>query len=165
MKKLIIILFMIVLLVGCDLTNTPSSRVSEYLDKYNSLSDEVILDIETKVSNESISNKNKDTYKKVLGRVYGDKAIVIAKISVYDLYKADIDSLNYMNENINEFYKTDNTFDNDLYDEYRLNSMLNTNDMCQKYYYTVSCGARYMFGFFKKNCNLAPNFCLMENCF
>lgn len=140
MKK-IILLIMLLILVGCSLSNTPSSVVSGYLDDFNTLSDSVILDIESKVSNESLSNKNKDTYKKVLSRSYqdmeyeikdesinGEKAIVIVKVSVYDLYKADIDSLNYMNENMNEFYKMDNTFDNDLYDEYRLNNMLNTKD-------------------------------------
>ena len=91
MKK-IILLIISILLVGCSLTNTPSSRVSEYLDNYNTLSDDVIMDIETKVSNESLSNKNKDIYKKVLSRVYqdmkyeikdesinGDKAIVCIK--------------------------------------------------------------------------------------
>ena len=44
------------------------------------------------------------------------------------MYKTDIDALNYMNENTSNFYKSDNTFDNDLYDEYRLNNMLETND-------------------------------------
>lgn len=143
MKK-IILLIISILLVGCSLTNTPSSRVIDYLDNYNSLSDLVILDIESKVYNEDLSNSNKNLYKKVLSRVYqdmkyeikeesinGDKSIVIVKISVYDLYKADTESLDYMNNNIDEFYKTDNTFDNDLYDEYRLNKMLETNDIVE----------------------------------
>lgn len=138
MKKLLTIAFFVIMLFGCNLTNTPSNKVSQYLDNFNQLSDDVILDVESKVSNENLSNSNKDIYKKVLSRVYqdmkyeikdesinGDKAIVTVKITVYDLYKSKEESDIYMNENTSEFYKTDNTFDSNLYDEYRLNKMLN----------------------------------------
>ena len=154
MKKVLLVLVSLALF-GCSLTNTPSSKVSEYLDNYNQLSDSVIMDVESKVSNETLSNKNKDTYKKVLSRVYqdmkyeikdesinGDKSIVTVKITVYDLYKSMEDSKNYLNENMDEFYKTDNTFDNDLYDEYRLGKMLETKD-------TVSY--EMTFNLYKKN--------------
>ncbi len=140
MKKIFTFLLVIVLF-GCNLTNTPSNKVSEYLDNFNQLSDDVILDVESKVSSENLSNANKDLYKKVLSRVYqdmkyeikdesinGDKAIVTVKITVYDLYKSKKDSEVYMNENTNEFYKVDNTFDSNLYDEYRLNKMLNQSE-------------------------------------
>ena len=142
MKRIITIFLVTLILFGCSLTNTPSSKVSMYLDNFNKLTDDVILDVEAKVSNENLSNKNKDTYKKVLSRVYqdmkyeikdesinGDKAIVVTKISVYDLYKVKKESDDYMNENTTEFFKTDNTFDTDLYDEYRLNKMLEAKDM------------------------------------
>ena len=141
MKKLLVTLLFILSLFGCSLSNTPSGKVEAYLNKYNSLSDEVLADMETKVLNENLSTENRETYKQVLTRAYqnlkyeikdesidGNKAEVLVKITVYDLYKADRDSLNYMNEHLEEFNDVNNNFDNDLYNKYRLGEMLKVTD-------------------------------------
>ena len=142
MKKIILIVITIMLLVGCSLSNTPSGRVEEYLNNYNNLSEDVLMDIDVKVMSENLSSDNKEVYKKVLKRGYqnmkydikdeiidGDKATVVVKISVYDLYKVEQESINYMNMNVSEFYNENNIFDNDLYNAYRLGEMLKAKDM------------------------------------
>ena len=135
MKKVLIVLTILLFLVGCSLSNTPSGRVEEYLSNYNNLSEEVLMDIDAKVMSSNLSNDNKESYKKVLKREYenmryeikdeiinGDKASVVVKISVYDLYKAEKDASKYMNENIEQFYYN-NTYSNSKYIDYKLEEM------------------------------------------
>ena len=142
MKKVLIVLTILLFLVGCSLSNTPSGRVEEYLSNYNNLSEEVLMDIDAKVMSSNLSNDNKESYKKVLKREYenmryeikdeiinGDKASVVVKISVYDLYKIEQESISYMNTNASEFYDGNNIFSNDLYNTYRLGEMLKAKDM------------------------------------
>lgn len=131
-----IFLFM---LSGCG-TNTPKAKTEEYLSRYTSLSDEVKVDIDTAVNSSGLSVSNQEQYKKVLERQYknikyevkdesidGDEAIVTVKLTVYDLYKSDKSSLEYLGTNPAEFY-VDNVLNQDLYDEYRVKNMLSMTD-------------------------------------
>ena len=140
MKK-IVILFISFLLIGCSLTNTPTSKVELYLNNYNNLSEEVLLDIEKTSLNENLSEESRKIYKDVLSKQYenmkyeikdesinGNTAIVKAKVTVYDLYKIEKDSLNYMSQNISEFYDSDGVFSNDLFNTYRVNKLFNADD-------------------------------------
>ena len=54
--------------------------------------------------------------------------MVIVKITVYDLHKVEQDSLNYMSEHTEEFYDVNGLFDNNLFNIYRLNHMLDAKD-------------------------------------
>ena len=140
MKKIIISIISLILL-GCSLSNTPTSSVERYLNKYNNLDEEVLMDLETKVNSEDLSNIDREKYKNVLTRQYkdmkyvikdesinGDKAEVLVKITVYDLYKIEEYSYNYMNEHIDEFSDVNNEFDNDLFNNFRIEQMLKTNN-------------------------------------
>ncbi len=143
MKK-IVLLTMIILLCACNLLNTPSSVVEEYLNKYNSLNEDVLADLETTIINEDLSLDNRNIYKKVLIREYenikyeikdesidNDKAEVRVLITVYDLNKINEEALNYMNEHLEEFSDVNHNFDNESFNRYRLNNMLVTNDTVQ----------------------------------
>ena len=140
MKKVIVSIISILLLFGCNLSNTPSGVVEKYLDSYINLTDDVMMDLETTIAGENLSDTNKEAYKKVLTREYenlkyeikdesidGDKATVVAKITVYDLYKSDIESNNYMSEHMDEFL-VNNEFDNETYISYRIGEMLKMSD-------------------------------------
>ena len=141
MKNLRALMFLSILLVtGCGM-NTPKSKVESYLNRYSSLSDEVRTDLEARVSSENLSLDNQKVYKDALTRLYenikyeikdesinGDKATVKVKLTVYDLYKVDRDSVDYMNSNSNEFYDDNNQFSEELFNKYRVNQMLTTNE-------------------------------------
>lgn len=138
LSSLVLFMFLF-LLVGCT-SNTPTSKTEEYLNRYVSMDDEVKKSMETTISGEGLSTSNQELYKEVLTRQYkdmkyevkdetidGDEAVVTVKITVYDLYKSDLTSLDYLNNNSSEFY-VDNVLDQDLYDKYRIKSMLDTKD-------------------------------------
>lgn len=141
MKKLILVALMTLLFCGCSMTGTPSIKVSEYLSKFNSLDELVIQDMESTIQGENLSVENTTIYRNVLQRQYqdlkydiveesinGDNAVVIAKITVYDLHASKMNSETYMNEHQDEFLDVDNMFDQENYMKYRLENMLSTKD-------------------------------------
>ncbi len=113
MKKILICCLLLFSLASCSFSNTPTGKVEKYLNEYNSLSDNVLQDIEIKAANETISKENKENYIKALKRQYqdlkyeikdesidGDKATVTVKITVYDFYK--------VNKNVNDYVQQNN---------------------------------------------------------
>ena len=140
MKKALLVLLTLTLF-GCSLSNTPSSKVEAFLNNYNNLSDDVVLDIEKASLNENLDEDSRKAYKDVLSKQYenmkyeikdesidGDSAIVTANITVYDLYKIEKASLNYMSTNINDFYDADGVFSNVLFNSYRINQLMGAED-------------------------------------
>ena len=140
MKKILLFVVLLLSLSACSLSNTPTGKVEAYLNQYNSLSDNVKVDMESKVTSENLSSDNADIYRNVLTRQYqdmkyevkdekidGENATVIVKVTVYDLYKIDRDAYNYLNDHQDEF-TTDGIYDNDKYNQYKLDNMLKTNE-------------------------------------
>lgn len=140
MKKFFLVCFSIIMLSACSLSNTPKGKVEAYMNRYTSVTEDVKTDMETQIASENLSTSNKEIYKNVLTRQYedikyevkdetidGDKANVIVKITVYDLYKSESASLKYLNEHNDEFYEN-NTFNEESYTTYKLNEMLKASD-------------------------------------
>ena len=71
MKKIFILLG-ILLLLGCTNTmNTPTSKVENFLSKYQNLDKNVLTDIDRYLDkNKSLSKNDKKIYKEVLQRQY-----------------------------------------------------------------------------------------------
>lgn len=141
MKKIVIFLTCIFLAVGCACSNDKAAdAVKDYLNDYKGLSDNVLNDIDSLIEKEKLDDKNKDTYKETLKRQYrdlmytienedydGDTANVTVKITVYDLYKAQKNSSDYLNEHKDDFL-TDGVYDATKYLEYKLNEMSKITD-------------------------------------
>lgn len=138
-KKIILILTFMLLLTGC-MKETPSKKVEEFLNKYQNLNASVLTDLEFASETENISENFKKIYNDIFMRVYGnltykienekingEEATVAVNITVYDLYKVRKESMSYMQENI-ETFSDENGYNDDLFLEYELNQMLNTND-------------------------------------
>lgn len=144
MKRLALFFVILISLVACNLVNTPSSVVENYLNNYTSLSEDVITSMETTILNEELSSSNRETYKNVLLRTYEnlkyeikdesidkDKAEVLVRIKVYDLNKSDQDAREYLNEHPQDFEDVNHIFMEDEFNNYRLKSMLTTNDIVE----------------------------------
>lgn len=136
-KYLIFILLVIFILSGCEMGNTPTKKVENYLDNYKNLSTNVIEQLDDIINEDLLMNDNQRTiYKDILKKQYqdltyeikdeiidGEKATVTVEIEVYDLYKKTKEAEDYLNSNPNEFADQDgNVLDMDFL-EYKLNEL------------------------------------------
>jgi len=106
MKKIFILLG-ILLLLGCTNTmNTPTSKVENFLSKYQNLDKNVLTDIDRYLDkNKSLSKNDKKIYKEVLQRQYQNLSYKIKNeeidrtVSIIDV---EIEVLDYRNKKIKE---------------------------------------------------------------
>lgn len=114
MKKITILglaLFLtLTFLVGCSLSNTPTSQVENLFSKYQKVDKDIDDDIEEMLQEETLTNEQKERYRKILENQYknltyeikdeiidGETATVVVQIEVLDFKKA-INSLNSQND-------------------------------------------------------------------
>ena len=109
MKKILMSLFLLLgsfMLIGCGEEMTPNQAVDDYLQKYVTLDDDILKQIDEFVDNEDMTNEQKSTYKKILKDQYStmtytvkdveydeeknDVAYVTVDINVRDLYKVQV---------------------------------------------------------------------------
>ena len=151
MKRLLL-LFCLLMLTACsvnidDIDNTPTKKVEEYLNNYQSLSSDVVSDLDIVVERENTFNlEQKDKYRKLMKKnfqnmsykvkdetVNGDTAEVEVEINVYDYYKINKDADNYLLEHRDEFI-TDGVYDEAKFIDYKLDKMSKNTD---KVKYTI----------------------------
>lgn len=139
MKKIVSIFIFLLLLVGCSLANSPTSKVEELLTKYQSLDKDVRDGIEEVINSENLTSSQKERYYKLLEdqyrnlsyeikdeRIDGDNAVVSTEIKVINYKKA-----------INDTYN--NYKDNDSYtlEEYNDSKLSNLEKEKEKVTYTI----------------------------
>lgn len=135
-NKIILLGITILLLVGCSMSNTPSSIVEDLLSKYQRLDADITNGIDNVLEEQNLTDDHKERYRKLLEEQYknmsyeikdekidGDNATVIVEIETLD-YKSSISDL---------------TFDSTIYtkesfDEEKLNRLENTKN---KVTYTI----------------------------
>lgn len=136
MKKVLIFLFFILIISGCGKnTDTPTSEVKRLFSNYNSLSSDVLIQLDSVMESEDLSDEQIVKYKEVLKRQYedlkykindevisDDKAIVSVEVEVYNLVKAIDESEEYLENNKDEFYK-DDKLDSSKFWDYKLDKM------------------------------------------
>ena len=140
MKKLILFLTLL-LFTACslnigDIDNTPTKKVEEYLNKYQSLSSDVVNDLDIVAERETSFNlKQKQRYIKIMKKnfsnmsykikeetINADSAEVEVEINVYDYYKVNKAADNYLFQNSDEFIN-DEKYDEEKYINYKLDRM------------------------------------------
>lgn len=117
MKKVILFVLGIFLIVGCaSIKDNPKMKVEEILKKYNSLSDEILIDLDKKMLEanveENLKDDMKDLYKKqykdmkykILNeKIDKDEATVEVEITVYDYLTAKEEATKYVDSHSEEF--------------------------------------------------------------
>ena len=118
MKKIISIFIFLLLLVGCSLSNSPTSKVEDLLTKYQTLDKDIVngitiwdipiiyLGINSIIEEENFTSIQKDRYKKIIEKQYknltyeikneridGETASVTTEIEVID-YKKVVNEVN-----------------------------------------------------------------------
>ena len=141
MKKILIFLLFIFVISGCGKnTNSPTSEVQKLFSNYNSLSSDVLIQLDSVMESENLTDEQISKYKEVIKRQYedlkytindevisDDKAIVSVDIEVYDLNKVISDSDEYLKNNKDEFY-IDDKLDNNKFWNYKLDKMVKAED-------------------------------------
>lgn len=130
MKKIFVLVVITLLLVGCDMANTPTSMVDDLFSKYQKLDNDIDSGIDSVLDEQNLTSEHRDRYRKLLENQYknlsyeiknetidGNNAIVTVEIEVID-YKQAVSDL---------------TFDSTIYtkesfDEEKLNRLENANN-------------------------------------
>lgn len=146
MKKILSILGIALIMTGCsigeDMDNTPTKRVEEYLNNYQTLNSNVLTGIDAIVDEEiNFNEEQKGTYRDILKKHYqdltytikeetvnGDKATVEVEIEVNDYTKALQQAETYRTTNESEFLDETGIFDEVKYSEYKLGLLKNNKE-------------------------------------
>ena len=141
MKKLLVVIGSIFALVGCsfnaNMDNTPTKQVEKYLNDYQTLSSNVLSELDSIVDQETMFDEDqKVTYRDILKKHYqdltytikeetvnGDKATVEVEIEVNDYTKALKDADSYKTTNADEFNDENNNYDESKFIDYRLKAL------------------------------------------
>lgn len=150
MKKLgyllSIMLIISIVLSGCsiakDMTNTPTKKVEEFLNKYQSNDKDVINDLENIVDNSSsFTTDDKQRYIDLMKKHYqdmtydvknekidGNTANVEVAITVRDYSKVISEANKYKEENPDKFKNDDGVYDETLFTNYKLEKLEKVTD-------------------------------------
>ena len=113
--------------------NTPTKKVEDYLNNYQTLESNVLAELDSIVNNEEMFDEDqKVTYRDILKKHYqdltytikeetvnGDKATVEAEIEVTDYTKALEEAQSYRTTNESEFLDENNEFDEAKFNTYK----------------------------------------------
>lgn len=139
--KIIISVFLIMFLFGCDrLSNTPTSKVEELMSKYQGLDSDIEQDIDETLNNYELTSEQSDRYRKLLEKQYrnlayevkddeidGDMATVKVEIEVVD-YRKVVDE-------VEEQYANTSIYGTSEYIDYKLDALEDAKD---KVVYTIN---------------------------
>ena len=135
MKKIIILVFIVLLLTGCNkLMNTPVKKVELLLSNYQKLDENVLKQLgDSLLSDTVLTNDQKEKYKDLLEKQYknltytvkneaidGKTAMVEVEIEVYDYNKAITNSEDYLLNNQSEFQDETGNINTIIYNDYKL---------------------------------------------
>lgn len=137
MRKILIFLFLLLIVTGCGKEMlSPKNEIQKLFSNYNSLSSDVLIQLDSVMESENLSDENKSKYKEVLKRQYEDlkyrindeiiseeRAIVSVEVEVYDLYTV----LKNAEENKMDFFK-DEEYNEEKFWEYKLDKMLKADE-------------------------------------
>lgn len=141
MKKFLIALTTILIITGCGntkLDNTPTKKVEEYFNKYQTLDQDVLDDLDSALASDTtLSDEDREDYKDFMKKHYqdlkyeikdetidGDIATVETEITVRDYTTAVSDADNEKDT----FTKEDGTVDNVKFSNYRLEELEKVKD-------------------------------------
>lgn len=152
MKKILFTFICLFLLCGCDnINNTPTKQVETFFNKYQTLDEEVLADLDRVISEEIVFDTTaREGYREVIKEQYknltytikdetidGDDATVTVEITVTDYAKVLAEASAYKSSHISEFQDEVGDYDSTKYANYVIEKLKNAKD---KVTYTVDLG-------------------------
>ena len=129
MKKILSIFIFLLLLVGCSLSNTPTSKVEDLLNKYQRLDSDIEKGIDTVVGEESLTGVERDRYKKIIEKQYKNLTYQIKD----ETYNGDVLDYKKIINEVNNNYQNKN-YTKEEYNNEKLDKLEKTKD---KVKYTI----------------------------
>ena len=139
MKKILLLFMFLLILVGCSLSNSPTSKVEDLLMKYQMLDKDIKSEINDVINEETLTDAQKERYRDIIEKQYkglsyeikdenydGDNATITVEIEVLDYKKA-------INEVSSSYLKADN-YTVEEYNNAKLSALEKTSD---KVLYTI----------------------------
>lgn len=129
MKKAILILISFSLLVGCDLGNTPTSRVEELLSNYQMLKNNIPISYEDLTADSNLDKNIKTRYVDVIKKQYQDLSYEVKDEEIdgnIATVTIQIEVMNYK-ESIGKYNEDD--YESSKYHELVLEDLENTKEM------------------------------------
>lgn len=142
MKKLLTFLFVTILMTGCSCSmqvtkDTPTKKVEEFLNNYQTLNSDVLKQLQQVVNGEeTFTDAQKETYTDIMKKHYqgltyeikdevvnGSSAVVTVEITVKDHSKALKESEAYLVEHPEEFNDENGNYNAAVYNEYVLEKL------------------------------------------
>ena len=143
MKKIVLFIIISVFILGCDnLMNTPTKKVEEFFNKYKTIDNKVIEQLDYTIDNDyELTNEQKEKYKNIMKKQYndlvytikeetvdGNSATVKTEIEVYDYSKSIIEADNYLQNNQEEFLDENGTVNKKKFIDKKLDLMSKNTD-------------------------------------
>lgn len=144
MKKIIIIIVLLVMITACsinlsDIDNTPTKKVEAFFNRYQTLDEAVLDDLDLVVEKETeLTEKQKSKYRNIMKKHYqnlqytikeetvnGDSAIVEVEILVTDFNK-ELNKKGVKKEK--DFYE-EGQYNTEEYNDYRLSVLEKANEV------------------------------------
>lgn len=129
-KRFLLIVMAAFLLVGCQMSNTPTSKVDALFNKYQMLDSDISLGIDNVLKEQNLTEAHQQRYRKLLENQYknlsyeikeelidGDSASVMTEIEVID-YKRAMGDLSF----------DSSIYTKESYDEEKLNRLESAKD-------------------------------------
>lgn len=142
MKKVLTFLLAVILLTGCSCSmkvtkSTPTKKVEEFFNNYQTLNEDVLKQLKQVVNGEeTFTEAQKETYTDIMKKHYqgltyeiknevinGDSAVVTTEITVKDHSKALKESEAYLLEHPEEFNDEKGNYSASIYNEYVLKKL------------------------------------------
>ncbi len=142
-KTFLLLIVFIISLTGCkNVSNTPSAKVENFMEKYQSMDSSVLNQLDSVISNRNdLTDEQKSNYKTLMEKQYqnlsytikdeyidGDNANVTIEVETYDYRNALNKSEQYFNNNEKEFRKEDGRIDLKKYWDYKIEEMTKVSD-------------------------------------
>ena len=69
-KKLLVLLLPILLLIGCTMANTPTSKVEDLFTKYQTIDSDISTGISTVLDEQNLTDSHRERYQRLLEKQY-----------------------------------------------------------------------------------------------
>lgn len=142
-KKVLIFIICIIALTGCkNVSNTPTAKVENFMEKYQSMDSSVLNQLDFVVSNRNdLTDEQKSDYKTLMEKQYqnlsyeiknkninDNNANVTVEVETYDYRNALNKSEAYFDSNEKKFKTGDGKLDLKKYWDYKIEEMTKVND-------------------------------------